>query len=61
MRDDRHRDLTNLIERAASVEALVELERATDGELTPDLRVMLAKRKQQLEKRIKGWANETLA
>lgn len=45
MRDDRHRDLTNLIDRARTVEALDDLERATAGELTADLRVMLAKRR----------------
>lgn len=46
MRPDRHRDLTNLIDRAPDETALVKLERQVRGEIQHqhDLQVLIAKR-----------------
>lgn len=51
MRGDRHRDLTNLIERARTEEALVKLERQVRVEIQREhsLQALIAKRVAQIK------------
>ena len=49
--DARHRDLTNLIDRARDWDTLALLERTVGHELTPDLRVLLARKADELKAR----------
>lgn len=52
MRDDRHRDLTNLIERARTEEALVKLERQVRVEIQHEhnLQALIEKRLAAMKK-----------
>lgn len=49
MNEARHRDLTNIIDRARDLEALALFERVAGHELTPDLRALLARKVQQIK------------
>ena len=49
MNEARHRDLTNLIDRARDLEALAQFERVVGHELTPDLRALLARKVEKLK------------
>jgi len=49
MNDARHRDLTNIIDRARDLESLALFERVAGHELTPDLRALLARKVQQIK------------
>ena len=44
MRPDRHADITALINRAPTIEALHVIYGAVQGELTDDLRALIARR-----------------
>ena len=46
--DARHRDLTNIIDRARNLESLALFERVAGHELTPDLRALLARKVEKL-------------
>ena len=49
MNEARHRDLTNIIDRARDLDALALFERVAGHELTPDLRVLLARKVEKLK------------
>ena len=51
MNEARHRDLTNIIDRARDLDALALFERVAGHELTPDLRVLLARKVQSLKEK----------
>ena len=49
MNEARHRDLTNIIDRARDLQALALFERVAGHELTPDLRALLARKVEKLK------------